>query len=116
MKKKVETAYGVIGLGRFGEALAMMLAQSGHEVIAVDKDEKKVKEMRQYTDCAFVADNLKSGRQCIDHHECDRDGSAACDCKSAESGTGSGAEQARSRGCISGEGYGSETWEETVVQ
>jgi Trk K+ transport system NAD-binding subunit len=43
MKKKVETAYGVIGLGRFGEALAMMLAQSGHEVIAVDKDEKKVK-------------------------------------------------------------------------
>ncbi len=29
---------------------------------------------------------------------------------------GSGAEQARSRGCISGEGYGSETWEETVVQ
>ena len=42
MKKKVETAYGVIGLGRFGEALAMMLAQSGHEVIAVDKDEKKV--------------------------------------------------------------------------
>ena len=54
MKKKVETAYGVIGLGRFGEALAMMLAQSGHEVIAVDKDEKKVKEMRQYTDCAFA--------------------------------------------------------------
>lgn len=43
MKKKVETAYGVIGLGRFGEALAMMLAQSGHEVIAVDKDEKKGK-------------------------------------------------------------------------
>lgn len=60
MKKKVETAYGVIGLGRFGEALAMMLAQSGHEVIAVDKDEKKVKEMRRYTDCAFVADNLSS--------------------------------------------------------
>jgi len=133
MKKKVETAYGVIGLGRFGEALAMMLAQSGHEVIAVDKDEKKVKEMRQYTDCAFVADNLSSDtlkeigiQNCdvviicigekVDVSVCDRDGSAACDCKSAESGTGSGAEQARSRGCISGEGYGSETWEETVVQ
>lgn len=54
MKKKVETAYGVIGLGRFGEALAMMLAQSGHEVIAVDKDEKKVKEMRQYTDLSLI--------------------------------------------------------------
>ena len=58
MKKKLETAYGVIGLGRFGEALAMMLAQSGNEVIVVDRDEKKVKEMRQYTDCAFVTDDL----------------------------------------------------------
>lgn len=60
MKKKLETAYGVIGLGRFGAALAMMLAQSGNEVIAVDRDEKKVKEMRQYTDCAFVTDDLSS--------------------------------------------------------
>ena len=41
MKKKVETAYGGIGLGRFGEALAMMLAQSGHEVIAVDRMKKR---------------------------------------------------------------------------
>ena len=38
MKKKLETAYGVIGLGRFGAALAMMLAQSGNEVIAVERD------------------------------------------------------------------------------
>ena len=27
MKKKLDAAYGVIGLGRFGEALATMLAQ-----------------------------------------------------------------------------------------
>ena len=60
MKKKLETAYGVIGLGRFGEALEMMLAKSGNEVIVVDKDEKKVKEMRQYTDCAFVTDDLSA--------------------------------------------------------
>lgn len=60
MKKKLETAYGVIGLGHFGEALAMMLAKSGNEVIVVDKDEKKVKEMRQYTDCAFVTDDLSA--------------------------------------------------------
>ena len=60
MKKKLETAYGVIGLGSFGEALAMMLAKSGNEVIVVDKDEKKVKEMRQYTDCAFVTDDLSA--------------------------------------------------------
>ena len=56
MKKKLDAAYGVIGLGRFGEALATMLAQSGNEVIAVDKDEKKIREIRQYTDCA---DTLK---------------------------------------------------------
>ena len=60
MKKKLETAYGVIGLGRFGEVLAMMLAKSGNEVIVVDKEEKKVKEMRQYTDCAFVTDDLSA--------------------------------------------------------
>lgn len=51
MKKKVETAYGVIGLGRFGEALAMMLAQSGHEVIAVDKDEKGKRDAAVYRLC-----------------------------------------------------------------
>lgn len=50
MRKKEETAYGVIGLGRFGEALAIMLAQSGKEVIVVDRDESKIKEMRQYTE------------------------------------------------------------------
>lgn len=60
MKKKLDAAYGVIGLGRFGEALATMLAQSGNEVIAVDKDERKIREIRQYTDCAFVADNLSA--------------------------------------------------------
>ena len=38
----------------------MMLAKSGNEVIVVDKDEKKVKEMRQYTDCAFVTDELSA--------------------------------------------------------
>ena len=38
----------------------MMLAKSGNEVIVVDKDEKKVKEMRQYTDCAFVTDDLSA--------------------------------------------------------
>ena len=60
MRKKEETAYGVIGLGRFGEALAIMLAQSGKEVIVVDRDESKIKEMRQYTECAFVTENLSA--------------------------------------------------------
>ena len=45
MKKKRGTAYGVIGLGRFGTALAIALAQAGKEVIAVDRSEEKIKNI-----------------------------------------------------------------------
>ena len=58
MKKKRGTAYGVIGLGRFGTALAIALAQAGKEVIAVDRSEEKIKNIRRYTDYAFVAESL----------------------------------------------------------
>lgn len=60
MKKRNQAAasFGIIGLGRFGMALATTLADAGKEVIVIDKDESKVKEMRQYTDYAFVSDNL----------------------------------------------------------
>ena len=57
-KKKPEKAYAVIGLGRFGEDLAIMLAESGKEVIVADRDENKIKEMGQYTEYAFVVENL----------------------------------------------------------
>lgn len=50
--------YGVIGLGRFGSALAQTLAESGHDIIVVDKDEERVKAIRHLTDYAFVAENL----------------------------------------------------------
>lgn len=59
-KKKESVSFGVIGLGRFGTALAITLAQSGKEVIAVDRDENQVKVLRQYTDYAFVADTINS--------------------------------------------------------
>lgn len=58
MKKKRGTAYGVIGLGRFGTALAIALSQAGKEVIAVDRSEEKIKNIRRYTDYAFVAEIL----------------------------------------------------------
>ena len=60
MKKRNQAAasFGIIGLGRFGMALATTLADAGKEVIVLDKEESKVKVMRQYTDYAFVADNL----------------------------------------------------------
>lgn len=40
MKKQVI----VVGLGRFGHSMAMELYQSGHDVLAIDLDEKKVQD------------------------------------------------------------------------
>ncbi|WP_418748053.1 potassium channel family protein [Frisingicoccus sp.] len=53
MKKK---EYGVLGLGKFGMAVAMTLAESGNSVIAVDMDEDRVDEAAQFATCAMVAD------------------------------------------------------------
>ena len=57
-KQHSETTFGVIGLGRFGMALVETLTEAGKEVIAVDKDEQKVKAVRRYTDFAFVVEDL----------------------------------------------------------
>lgn len=57
-KKNSDISFGVIGLGRFGSALVKTLAEAGKEVIAIDKDEQRVKSVRKYTDFAFVVDNL----------------------------------------------------------
>ena len=57
-KHDPSTLYGVIGLGRFGAALVKTLSEAGKEVIAIDKNEERVREVRPYTDYAFVVDNL----------------------------------------------------------
>ncbi len=57
-KKKNKLIYGIIGLGRFGMALAKELAESGAELIVLDSDEEKVAQMREVTENAFVAKNL----------------------------------------------------------
>ena len=57
-KKAMPTSFGVIGLGRFGMALVESLTEAGKEVIALDKDEEKVKEVRRYTEFAFVGEAL----------------------------------------------------------
>ena len=58
MRKKSKLTYGVIGLGRFGMALAVTLAESDNAVIVMDREESSIREMRNYTDYAFVTNDL----------------------------------------------------------
>ncbi len=59
MSKKNKTmSYGIIGLGRFGYALATELAKSGADLIVLDKDEEKVRSVREFTENAFVVTSL----------------------------------------------------------
>lgn len=46
----------VFGLGRFGESLAITLAEAGYEVMVVDKDEEKVQEISAFVTQAVQAD------------------------------------------------------------
>ncbi len=59
-KKNIEekNTYAIIGLGRFGYALAMDLAAAGADLMVIDRDEDKVRELREFTDSAFVIDHL----------------------------------------------------------
>ena len=56
--KKEKHSYGIVGLGRFGYALAVDLAQSGAEILVIDRDEEKVRELREYTENALVVNTL----------------------------------------------------------
>ena len=56
--KKGKTTYGIIGLGKFGYALAETLAASGAELIALDQDEEIVLNARDLTENAYVAHSL----------------------------------------------------------
>lgn len=58
LKKEQNTSYGVIGLGRFGSALAYELAQSGADLVVLDRDEEKIRDFREYTDSAFIVKGL----------------------------------------------------------
>ncbi|MFQ8702321.1 MAG: potassium channel family protein [Eisenbergiella sp.] len=57
-RKKNTTAYGIVGLGRFGEAHARELAKSGAELLVIDRDEERVREMRELTENALVVNTL----------------------------------------------------------
>lgn len=59
MRKKYSAIeYGVIGLGRFGFALATALAESGKEVLVVDNTESKIKQIRNLVTEAFIVEEL----------------------------------------------------------
>ena len=50
--------YGVIGLGRFGFNLATCLAEAGKEVMVIDRDENKIRQIKHLVDEAFIVNNL----------------------------------------------------------
>ncbi|NLB61512.1 MAG: TrkA family potassium uptake protein [Clostridiales bacterium] len=58
MKNKKANTFAVIGLGRFGSALAKTLAKAGKDVIAIDSDENKVRALQHDTEYALVVDEI----------------------------------------------------------
>ena len=58
MKKQKKKVYGIIGLGRFGTALAYKLSSLGAEILVLDKNEDKISELRDITENAFIVRNF----------------------------------------------------------
>ena len=56
--KRGKMSYGLVGLGRFGYALASELAAMEADLLILDKNEEKVREIREYTENALVIKNL----------------------------------------------------------
>lgn len=57
-RKKSDTLYAVVGLGRFGFALAEELAAKGCDVMVVDRDRAMIAAASDFTDNAFVVTEL----------------------------------------------------------
>ena len=57
-KKIAKQIYGIIGLGRFGHALAAELHQAGCELVIVDQDEEKALAAKELTDDVFIVRSL----------------------------------------------------------
>lgn len=51
---KPSIPFGIIGLGRFGYALAETLAHSGKEVLVLDNNENKIRQIQEHVGQAFV--------------------------------------------------------------
>ena len=57
-EKKDRQLYAVIGLGRFGFAVAEELARKGKDVLAIDRERDIINRAAEFTDNAFVLDAL----------------------------------------------------------
>ena len=58
-QKSGNLIYGIIGMGRFGTALAEELHNSGADLIILDRDEEKVAVAREMTENAYIVNNLQ---------------------------------------------------------
>ena len=58
-RKKEKLIYGIIGLGRFGTALAAELASAGADMIIIDKDEERIDFAKELTENAYIVRNLE---------------------------------------------------------
>ncbi len=56
--KGEKTMYGIVGLGRFGMALALELAASDAELLVIDQEEEKIQLLREVTENAYVIRTL----------------------------------------------------------
>lgn len=58
LNRKPGIEFGIIGLGRFGTALATSLAEAGKGIMVLDNNESKIRQIRHMTDNAFVVGDL----------------------------------------------------------
>ena len=71
-KKKQKLIYGIIGLGRFGTALATELCAAGADMIIIDKDEERIDFAKELTENAYIVKNLeKKTLTEVGMHNCD---------------------------------------------
>ncbi len=57
-KKKNSDVIGIIGLGKFGMCLAKELVANGRNIVSIDSDEGKIKEILKYSEYAYITDDL----------------------------------------------------------
>jgi trk system potassium uptake protein TrkA len=57
-KKKEKLIYGIVGMGRFGRALAEELYHAGADLIVLDRDEEKISMAREMTENAYIVKHL----------------------------------------------------------